>query len=77
MTKTDFYKVHLKPREAYLYFLANKETDTTVLPDPKTDTEQQMYNDCVTAATALAAAAAAAEAAGSGGSDSGSSGTTG
>ncbi len=78
MTKSDFYKVHLKPREAYTYFLANKETDTTLLPAPRTEVEQQMYNDCVTAATALLAAAAAAEAAAaeSGGS-SGSSGTGG
>lgn len=60
MTKADFYKVHLKPREAYLYFLAVGESDTTVLPDPKTDTEQYMYGDCVSAATAIAEAAAAA-----------------
>ena len=71
MTKADFYKVHLKPREAYLYFLAVAESDTTVLPDPKTDTEQYMYDDCVTAATAIAEAAAAAEAAASSGSGTG------
>ncbi len=65
MTKADFYKVHLKPREAYLYFLAVGESDTTVLPAPKTDTEQYMYDDCVTAATAIAEAAAAAASASS------------
>lgn len=72
MTKSDFYKVHLKPREAYTYFLANKETDTTLLPAPRTEVEQQMYSDCVTAATALLAAATEAE--GSGGSNSSSTG---
>lgn len=54
MTKADFYKVHLKPREAYLYFLANKETDTTLLPSPRTEVEQMMYDDCVAAAEAAA-----------------------
>lgn len=77
MTKSDFYKVHLKPREAYTYFLANKETDTTLLPAPRTEVEQQMYSDCVTAATALLAAptqAETTEAEGSGGSNSSSTG---
>ena len=77
MTTKDFHQVHLKPHEAYLYFLANKETDTTLLPHPKTEVQQKMYNDCVTAATALLEAAAAAAEAAASGSGSGGSGTTG
>ena len=77
MTDQDLYNVKLKRREAYTYFLANKETDTTLLPLPLTEEETEMYDDCITAATALvaaaeaAAAAAAAEAGSGGGSGSG------
>ena len=75
MTKVDLFKVHLKPREAYLLFLAAGESDTTYLPEPLTASDQELYDYCTTAATAIAEAAAAAEAAaGSGGSGSGSTG---
>ena len=60
MTTVDLYKVHLKHREAYLLFLAKGESDTTLLPEPRTDAEQVLYGYCVAAATAIAEAAAAA-----------------
>ena len=52
MTTVDLYKVHLKHREAYLLFLAKGETDTTLLPEPLTDAEQELYDYCVAAAEA-------------------------
>lgn len=52
LSKTDLYQVHLKPREAYLLFLASGETDTTVLPKPLTEADEALYDDCVAAAEA-------------------------
>ncbi len=52
MTTIDLYQVHLKPREAYLLFLAKGETDITLLPKPLTEADQALYDDCVAAAEA-------------------------
>lgn len=54
MSKKDLFKVFLKPREAYLLFLANEETDTTLLPKPKSSEDTALYNACVSFASDVA-----------------------
>lgn len=51
LSKTDLYQVHLKPREAYLLFLAKGETDATVLPKPLTEADEALYADCLAASS--------------------------
>jgi len=60
ISKKDLFKVFLKPRDAYLLFLAKEETDTTLLPEPLTKEDKEMYDICVSFATEVAARAEAA-----------------
>lgn len=63
MSNKDLYKVFLKPREAYLLFLAKEETDTTLLPDPLTAEDKALYDKCVSFATSVSTRATAISAA--------------
>ncbi len=80
ISKKDLFKVFLKPRDAYLLFLAKEETDTTLLPEPLTKEDKELYDFCIAFASdvaeraeVIAGVAEAAEAdSGSGGSDAGS-----
>ena len=54
VSKKDLYRVFLKPREAYLLFLAKEETDTTLLPTPLTKEDKELYSFCVSFASDVA-----------------------
>ena len=47
VTKFDIFNVRLSRRTAYLLFLANEETDTSILPEPKTAEEEELYKLCL------------------------------
>ena len=80
ISKKDLYKVFLNRTIAYAVFLAKEETDTSLLPEPLTSEEKELYDFCIAFASdvaeraeVIAGVAEAAEAdSGSGGSDAGS-----
>ena len=53
ISKKDLFKVFLKPRDAYLLFLAKEETDTTLLPEPLTSEDKEMYDLCTAFASTV------------------------
>ena len=53
ISQKDLYQVFLKPRQAYLLFLAKEETDTTLLPKPLTSEDKEMYDLCIAFASTV------------------------
>ncbi len=53
ISKKDLFKVFLKPRDAYLLFLSKEETDTTLLPEPLTSEDKEMYDLCIAFASTV------------------------
>ena len=47
VTKKDLYNIRLKPKTAYLLFLSNEETDTSILPKPLTAEDEELYALCL------------------------------
>ena len=60
ISKKDLFKVFLKPRDAYLLFLAKEETDVSLLPDPLTSEDKEIYDICIAFASEVAAREASA-----------------
>jgi len=53
ITKKDLYQVFMNRSLAYAVFLAKEETDTTLLPEPLTKEEKELYDFCVAFATTV------------------------
>lgn len=54
ITKKDLYKIFMNRSLAYAVFLAKEETDTTLLPEPMTKEEKELYDFCVSFASDVA-----------------------